>query len=614
MSREASGVALVVASVSLFPFARDSFELPHALLLVLGAALTSGALLGRDARRVLGLLAVVAVVTTASSTSPTLSAPGLVLACAVLAFGAAAGAVRWSALVVAAMPVAAWAMLQALGRDPFAWADVASWCGGMRPFATLGHPTQLGVWMGALTVLALDLARTRSRWFLACAVVTAGVCVSTLSRAGWLTLGVGVLTYGGLSLRARATSGRQLGLVAGALGVGGVVAVLAVGVAPLLERVSNALVAPTRVALWQTALAGFSAHPLLGWGFDTFTLVDQQLRRPDAWRFEWGMTASHAHAFPAQVLATQGLFGAVVTLVVVGLVVCAWWKRDAARATPAEVAVVVALSAASMVAFHGVLTSALLVTAVVKSLASAGDAARPRAWRWVTAPLLGLLGVMLAASGLARHGDVEGLSLAARLEPWSSTWPALLGAAHEGEGRLDEAAAAYDEAVRRVPTLAVSRANVGRVAARRGDGARAGKAFESARRLAPLDARIALDAAEAALQLGQLELAAGTLELTLRTYPFDGPAWFALGRVRLAQQRRVEARAMLEASLVSDWRDWPEGLGVARGVLTRLFLDVGDLSRARDVAGGATVAELPADICGAPQTLLPGVRRAAAAP
>jgi cytochrome c-type biogenesis protein CcmH/NrfG len=149
----------------------------------------------------------------------------------------------------------------------------------------------------------------------------------------------------------------------------------------------------------------------------------------------------------------------------------------------------------------------------------------------------------------------------------------------------------------------VSLANVGRVASKRQDAVSSHEAFERARRLAPLDARIALESAEASLRLNELDLAGATLEWLIRTYPSDGPAWFALGRVRVLQNRRLEARAMLEASLEMDWRDWPEGLGASRRLLTALLLEAGQVNAAALVAGGPDIAQLPDDACGAPARL-----------
>lgn len=599
MSR--AGLAFALASASFFPFARDAFELPHLVLLLLGVLLTAQARLSGAARLMLLLVFAGAVVSLLTSTSIALGVPGFVTLCGVLLFASVASAVEPRLLVVAAVPVAVWALLQATGHDLFEWADVARWCGGVRPFATLGHPTQLGVWMAAMTVFALDLGRQRSRGFFVIAGLTAVVCVATLSRAGWLALLVGAVAYAMLVAARQAVTARQVVGGSVVLAVAGAFVVGLVGVDAIVERVTNVLVAPTRLALWRTSLAALREHPVLGWGFDTFLLVDQQLRQPEAWKYEWGVTAAHAHSFPAQVLATQGLVGALLLVAALVVVLWAWRSRAAHRVAPAEVAVLAGLGAAAQVTFLGVLLSALALMALVRSLDDDDARPLPSWWRWAAVPVLAVALAMLGASVSARSDD--GLATAARLEPWSPTWPALLGASLEERGQLDEARTAYEQALARVPTMAVSFANVGRVSSKQGDAAATHEAFERARRLAPLDARIALESAEASLRLNELELAGATLEWLVRTSPSDGPAWFALGRVRVLQSRRLEARAMLEASLEMDWRDWPEGLGASRRLLTAVLLEAGQVNAAALVAGGPDIAELPDDACGAPARL-----------
>lgn len=585
---------LALACVVFVPFARDAFELPHAFVLAAGVVLAGSSSVSREVRWVFGALGFGAVVTTLTSVSPSLSFPGLVTFLSVALFASGSTTLEWRGVVLASIPVSLWAVVQATGHDVFEWQDIASWCGGMRPFSTLGHPTQLGVFLAAVTVFALEQAR-RARGFLIVAALSAFVCLATMSRAGWLALGLGVAVYLVLLGRTYVTPTRAM---AGGLGVVSIVGLttLIVGAGPLLERVTTVFVAPTRLALWKSALAGFSERPWLGFGFDAFVLVDQQYRQPMAWKYEWGSTANHAHASVANVLATQGLLGLAVLAFVVVLVLRRWWLRRVWSERPAEVSVVIALAVTSLVTFHGVLNAALLGVAVVKTL-SVSAPLEPQRWpRWLGLPVVGLLGLMITASCLGRE-------LAMRLEPWNPMWPALAGLSFEKAGRLVEARAAYEEGVRRVPTLAVSLANVGRVASQQGDAAAASAAFERALRLAPLDARIALTAAEANARLGQLDLAAGTLERVLVTYPSDGPAWLALGRVRVLQGRPIEARAMLEASLEADWRDWPEGLGPARELLGALLVESGDLERSLRVTSAPRVAELAQDICGAPLRL-----------
>lgn len=598
---------LALAALGFFPLAADHFELPHQAVLALGVAvLALSAGRYRVSRTFVAVMLAwlgVAALTTLTSRAPALSAPALLTLAVVWSLGLFAtpeADVTLRPVLWTVWPLAAWALAQALGRDPFEWSEVARWCGGMRPFATLGHPTQLGVWMAAMAVLALDDAR-RSRWSFFTAVVAALTCFATLSRAGWLALGVGVAV---LAWTSRAW--RLDRLLPAALGVVGLAALVA-GPRALLERVTHFFVAPTRVQMWATALAGAREHPWLGHGFETFLLVDQQHRHPDAWRYEWGGTAGHAHSIVPQTLATEGLLGLLVLLGCVALVLTGW--RRAGRRDAGPRAVVVALAAASLVSFSGVLVAALGVVCLARSLPAGRSGRTPAALAflapWLAALTLTQLGgsMALRRAHVVEHDAERWLWAARKLSPLEAGFAAQHGAWLEARGRLDEARAAYERARQLVPDAAVFAANVGRVAAKLKDGDGSRRAFDAARRHAPLDGRIALDAAEASLELGDLELAEATLRSLLALYPADGPAWWALARLRLSQGRLVETRAALEASLDADWRDWPEGLGHARAALVRLVGATGDPQLAAALAHGPMEFAAPADICGAPGLL-----------
>lgn len=585
-----AGGWLALAALTVFPFSTDNFELPRLLVLALGALVLSYRQLSvsREYVQCAVLILGAAVLTTFTSQSPTLSTPGLISLLIIFAFGLVSEGLSWRPVLWTTWPIAGWALLQGVGLDPVRWSESASWCGGVRPFSTLGHPTQLGVWMALVCVLAVDEAHRRKSLPMGLTALVAGVtCGVTLSRAGWLALAVGLLAWWWPRRSAR------LGWKPLALAAAAVATVLLVATGPaVLERVTHFFVAPTRVQLWGTSLAGFREHPWLGWGSDAFTLVDQQLRHPDAWKYEWGGTAGHAHSLFAQTLATQGLVGLLALLGAVFIVVRK--PRPAA-----EGAVVLALAAASMVTFSGLAVAALGVCALARVL----EGERQRLPGWWPVPLVMLSAVtlmMFGASIAARALPLE--PVAERLEPWNAQWSALRGEALEHAGRTGDALAAYERASALAP-LAVYEANVGRAASKQGDPVRAHQAFERARRLAPLDGRVALEAAEASIRVNELGLAAGTLGSLLSLYPTDGPAWFTLSRVRLLEGKVVEARAALEQSLSADWRDWPEGLGLARSLLTQLLQQTGDPQLAAKIAEGPKRFALPAKICGAPTLL-----------
>jgi O-antigen ligase/Flp pilus assembly protein TadD len=597
---------LALASLVFVPLSADSFDAPQLVVLAVGAVFFARANAPASSRRhrvvVAGWLACITLGALTSS-AVALSLEGLVPMFIAALLSLFVTTADFRALTWTVWPLAAWALAQQLGHDVVAWNNTASWCGGTRPFATLGHPTQLGVWMAMVTVLCLEDARVRrSVPSLLASLVAAMTCVMTLSRAGWLALGVGVIAWWVL------VPGRRIAVALSLLGAGAVAAAL-VGRAALLERLTNALVAPTRAQLWGTAWKGFLEHPVFGWGFDTFLLVDQQLRHPEAWRYEWGGTAAHAHSFPAQVLATQGVVGALV-VIVLGVVVLRGWSRQNAAA----IAVVLAWSAASLVSFSGALVLTLGWSSLSLSLRERGEGRDegPHLPRWARLAMVvpALAASLHLSSSLVGHAaeiaDEPRIAdsrfrFATSLAPLSAEWPSRHGLSLERRGQLREALAAYELASRRAPNVAVFEANVGRVAAKLGDREKSHRWFERARRHAPLDARIALDAADASAQLGELELAEATLRSILTLYPFDALAWFSLGKVRLRQGRPIEARAAFEASLENDWRDWPEGLPLARALTAAVQAGLGDPQLAALTRAQAHPFVLPNEICGAPQ-------------
>lgn len=643
----ASGVWLAVAAGCFFPFAVDNFELPHQLVLALGACLA----VWRRPRvpaavlRAVALVGGLAVLTTVTSLSWSLSLGALVTTAVIAAFAVGGGPAPGPLLVVV-WPICGWAWLQRLGHDVVRWSDRASWCGEVRPFSTLGHPTQLGVWLALLVPLALEeaarAATARRRGFAgATALVAAVTCGLTLSRAGWLALAVGVVAWlavsrvqrsrgsaaGAASGDAPARSGsggsaargiRGASRAAAWVAAGAALAALLVatlGGAAVLERVTHFFVAPTRLQFWATALDAAREHPLLGWGLDTFVLASQQFRPAEAWRYEWGTTPQHAHSLVPQALATQGLVGLAVLAAVAVVAAREAWRGRAAL-HPGFAAVAAAFVAASTVTFSGVAVAALGAVALAALARPAPAVVLPR-WA-VAVPLAGLAltVTMLAASvagrvGLAEPEPAEAserLRQAAAWEPWNGTWHAQRGAvweraARRGAATLPQARLAFDDARRVEPLVAQYDANVGRIAAQQRDVAAADEAFERALRRAPRDGRILLDAAEGALRLGQLAKADALLARLLGLYPLDGPAWWTQAKLRLAQGRLVEARAALEAALQADWRDWPEGAEVARQQLAVVLVQTGDAALARTVLEAPAPSSTPDDICGAPRRL-----------
>ncbi|MBU2602078.1 MAG: O-antigen ligase family protein [Actinobacteria bacterium] len=279
--------------------------------LVMGIALTAGLALLVEAVAVggfrlraspslwaLGVLVIDGLAASLASEDPTVAVTGnlirrdgylMLLGNAMLfliAYSVSAGRVRCvarmlaTAVVLAALPVWAYAFAQSLGADPFVWEPFRGESG--RVFSTLGNPIFLGAYsmMASLVALGLwmDRGRRLRRWWLAAAALGVGVTGLTASRAAWLGLALGCLALCWPALRARALTRLVVGAVAAAvLGVSLVGLLAWVGTPAqrtMLTQSVQTLSDPGagrnagRVAIWNITLEMIRDHPYLGVGPD----------------------------------------------------------------------------------------------------------------------------------------------------------------------------------------------------------------------------------------------------------------------------------------------------------------------------------------------------------
>lgn len=362
--------------------------------------------------------------------------PTLVL-CAVLAglaqgAGAAFGRAALGAGAAAGAALAAYGLLQLVGRDP-----VLNAVGGIsygRIGSLTGSPVALGAALAMLLPLQLRLAldsdgapRRRAGW--ACLALGGAGLLFTWSRGAWLAAGVGVAAYLVWTGRAR---GRRAGTAAAALaGAALLAAALLVGtgrVRPTAQSDSG------RVAVWEAAWRMFAAHPVLGVGPDAFA---QELGRFKSERFvraygEAG-TQAHAHNDFLQTLSAAGLPGLAAY---VWLLAAAWRRLRRALTDPAQRAASAAAGAGLLAAF---------VVAKVNPLNIDGLA--------VAALLLGLLDPRGALPrplpGAAASASAAALLAAGWLT--AADRHCLRGMRAQHAGRGEEARAAYAAAARLNP-------------------------------------------------------------------------------------------------------------------------------------------------------------------
>jgi O-antigen ligase len=307
-----AAIALAIPTVFL-PAAEDSFILPRASIVIVGACLGAGlALIVPSARRLetlrwpLAAAAAAAILAFGFSVSWPVSFAGaytryesLPVRLAYLGLFAAAVWLlrdrRSRELVVPAFVVGtSVACVEAIGQ----WAGHVPY----RPDGNLGNANLLA----ALVAMAFPLSISRGlrsgrfavAWWVGAVVMTGGL-VATTSRSGGLGVLAGCLVLVVLSLPRRLAVGAAIAsaaVIAAAL--------LLIMVSPL--HLLNDDPGPLRIHLWQDAAHMIAARPLTGWGEDLTGLVFGRYLSGD---WSPGVTFDRVHSGPLDIAATQGLIG-----------------------------------------------------------------------------------------------------------------------------------------------------------------------------------------------------------------------------------------------------------------------------------------------------------------
>ena len=431
----------------------------------------------------------VAVLTGADVVRQLVGAPGrhggwvLYVACVVLAILAARPdrATRRGivlVLVATAVPVAAYALLQAVDADPLPWTTVE---GGAPVFSTFGNVDFASAWLGIVGVLAagMALSPSRSTGTRRVGAVAAVLCVGAAIATGSLQ-GPVVLLAGGAVLGLRAWQpDRRTGLL-----VTGAALIVAVGL--LLGPASGVLdgalrSVETRLPKWQAALDIAADAPLTGRGLDTYGDWFFAARAPDVAE-EAGLRRSvdNAHNLPLHLLTGGGVvlvlawLAFVVALPAVGVV----RRRDAVWADPEDLAVVLGWAGYLLQAMVSIDVPPLAATGFLLTglVAGIGGLAGQREVRVVGAGPVGAVGLaavllVVALVPVLRpwRADLVGwdaavaraaveiplaeaaVTRASTIAPWDGRYHAAQGGWLTGLGLLDDALGHQQEALARSP-------------------------------------------------------------------------------------------------------------------------------------------------------------------
>ncbi len=238
------------------------------------------------------------------------------------------------------------------------------------------------------------------------------------------------------------------------------------------------------------------------------------------------------------------------------------------------------------VAVGGLVGAVSLVVVVVRPLAAAWAAQQ---------------GVLLTPAQPA--AAVERLQRAVTLDPINELYWVKLGAAAHAQARrtagaeprvraLQQARAAFERARRLVPASSFNHANLGRVLAdlardEQLPPAEAFVHFDRALAMDPNNAYFYVDAATAALTLGDLERARGYARRGSALYPRFGLLRAQVGYVALAERRPAEAVEPLRQALADDWHGADQAQALAASNLAAGYLQ---LRRPSDAHAAARLA------------------------
>lgn len=242
--------------------------------------------------------------------------------------------------------VTAYGALQYLGVEPVRYKMLTE---AGRSFATYGNPDVLGGFLMFLLPMSVSLAlseprRLRRAAYWSGAALAAVVWVTAFARSAWIG---GVVA---LVLLAVAAWRKRVRFVAEDRTFGAIAALLAIGVAISSLASSSAVLnvgarlaslgsggAATRTRIWEAALRGIQARPLLGWGLDTFNLVFERYKPASYVRASgYAAVADSAHSYPLQMATSLGIPGMLLlyglfVLVLVLAFRAAFGREDAPR-------------------------------------------------------------------------------------------------------------------------------------------------------------------------------------------------------------------------------------------------------------------------------------------
>lgn len=499
------------------------------------------------------------------------------------------GTVVVRTLLVTAVPVAGYGLLQAVGVEPFDWRVFEA---GPQVVSTFGNANFLAAWLGVVVPLAAGAAALPTwpaAWRAAAAAVALlafAVAAASGSLQGVTIAAVGSAFVAGVAGWSRGGRARRLLLpaaVAVTLVAAGVVALMVAGAGPLEGvRQSAALSVSTRVDKWVTAWRMLADHPLTGVGLagfgDRFNLY-----RPVDVAAESGLLRSvdDPHDVPLAMFVSGGPLLGTAYLAIVWLTGRALVRGLRARRGPDllelgalgggwlayQVQSLVSIDVPPLATLHWVLAGLVVARAArppLREVALPGaPTATPARQRrgtpavrlapWSPGQLAVIALVTLAAAAVVvtplradlaagraesaaaagqAQSAVDAYEQASAVASWEGLYPALQAGYLTELRRYGLARERHREAAAREPHALVHRINVGRLSVALGEIDAAAAAYGRALELDPKTPEVLAEVGEFELEHGDRERAVRLLQRAVQLRPANATWEQLLARAR----------------------------------------------------------------------------------
>ena len=216
--------------------------------------------------------------------------------------------------------VSLYAFLQRMGIDIYQFSANEIFTG--RTFATFGHPNFLGqflllpIWIAIFSTKDANNNKNKYLYILSL-IILLGALLTTENRASMLGLGFSFIVFILSVLPIR-------NLYKGLIGTG----VIASGVAFILLVAPSLRSINSRFVIWKDSLNTILDNSFIGSGLETFRTVIQKHLSPEIYNYENLLDVSdRAHNILLDTAVTQGLFGLLIFLIVIGALTILFLKN-----------------------------------------------------------------------------------------------------------------------------------------------------------------------------------------------------------------------------------------------------------------------------------------------